>query len=140
MKEDLQPAILVDLDNTLSLIGDRNPYDPNEAGYDKLCHPVFRLIKKYEKDGYVVLIVADREDRFFEATDWWIQSHGVHCGGLVMRDNDDPQPEVSFKMRAYNQYIKNKFEVELVLDDDTKSCKMWRSLGLTCFQVANDDF
>ena len=36
--------------------------------------------------------------------------------------------------------IKDKYQVDYVLDDRNQVVEMWRSLGLTCLQVADGDF
>lgn len=135
-----QPAIIVDLDNTLALIGDRNPYDASDCGYDKLNHVVYRLMKKYEKEGYAIVLVSGRSHDSWEETAQWLNKHNINPAMIILRGITDKQPATSFKMRAYNEYIKGGYEVELALDDSEKICRMWRSLGLTAFQVDNGDF
>lgn len=41
----------------------------------------------------------------------------------------------------YDQNIRDKYEIEFVLDDRDQVVRMWQEeLGLTCFQVACGDF
>ena len=45
------------------------------------------------------------------------------------------------KIDMYNQFVKDKFDVEFVLDDRNQVVDMWRKeLNLKCFQVNYGDF
>lgn len=39
------------------------------------------------------------------------------------------------KKEIYEKYIKGKYNVMGVFDDRDRVVEMWRSIGLTCFQV-----
>lgn len=140
MHEEKLPAIIVDIDSTLALLGDRDPMMYEEAVYDELNHVVYRLMRKYEKDGYKIILLTGRPMKYAELTIDWLAKHAVHYDALIMREDKDKRKDIYLKHRAYNQYIKNKYEVELVLEDRTRVVKMWRSLGLTCFQVCEGDY
>jgi hypothetical protein len=40
----------------------------------------------------------------------------------------------------YDTFVKDNYKVLLVLDDRDQVVRMWRELGLTCFQVDYGDF
>lgn len=133
-------AIIVDLDSTLALLGDRSPYNYDECQYDQLNKVVYRLIMKYKLDGYHILIVTGRPMTHAEMTMEWLNKYHVPYDMLVMRPEGDKQPDTTLKLRAYNQYIKGRYDVEFVLEDRTRVVKMWRENGLICFQVCNGDY
>lgn len=133
-------ALIVDIDSTLALLGDRSPYNYEELGYDKLNGVVYRMVMKYKRDGYHILLVTGRPIEYAEETMAWLNMNHVPYDMLVMRPKGDKQQDSTLKHRAYNEYIKDKYEVELVLEDRTRVVKMWREIGLTCFQVCNGDY
>ena len=74
-------------------------------------------------------------------TEAWLRRHGI--AGWVelhMRPVGDYRRDDLVKRELYEALIANHYRVELVLDDRTRVVKMWRSLGLTCLQVAEGDF
>lgn len=133
-------AIIVDLDSTLCLLGDRSPYNYDEIPYDELNEIIYRLIVKYKRDNYYILIVTGRPHKYAPETIDWLDKHRVPFDMLVMRPDGDKQQDVTLKHRAYNEYIKGRYDVEFVLEDRTRVVKMWREIGLTCFQVCNGDY
>lgn len=133
-------AIIVDLDGTLADIGDRSPYNTDEVMYDKLNKVIYRLIMKYKRDGYHILVVTGRPIACSTDTIEWLNMNHVPFDMLVMRPEGDKQQDITLKHRAYNQYIKNEYDVEFVLEDRSRVVRMWRSIGLICFQVKDGDF
>lgn len=134
------PALIVDLDETLCLIGDRDPHDATELAYDELNHVIYRLIVKYRKDGYALIIITGRSIKYAEATQQWLAKYNVPYDLLIMRPEGDKQPDFTLKHRAYNEYIKDHYDVEFVLEDRTRVVKRWREIGLICFQVKDGDY
>jgi hypothetical protein len=59
---------------------------------------------------------------------------------LVMRKHEDNRPDNVVKLEIFNQLYRDEFNVKLVLDDRDQVVRMWRSLGLTCLQVAEGNF
>ena len=57
-----------------------------------------------------------------------------------MRKDKDFRPDNEAKKDLYEEYIKDKFEIEFVLDDRDRVVKMWRELGLRVLQVEEGDF
>ena len=57
-----------------------------------------------------------------------------------MRTLGDMRKDSIVKQELYEQNILGKFNVSFILDDRQQVVDMWRSLGLTVFQVAEGDF
>jgi hypothetical protein len=57
-----------------------------------------------------------------------------------MRPEGDYSPGDIMKQTLYNQYVKDKYFIEFVIDDSTKCVEMWRNLGLTCLQPNEGKF
>ena len=57
-----------------------------------------------------------------------------------MRATGDFRPDSVVKEEIYNNHIKDNYYVAGVFDDRDSVVKLWRDLGLTCFQVYYGDF
>lgn len=131
----LQDVIICDLDGTLCLFGDANPYDRNFSE-DVPNHPVQQVLDKVDK----IVFLSGRSSKYFDVTRKWLDKQGFKKHPLFMRDEGDNRKDAIIKRELYDQHIKEKYNVNFVLDDRNQVVDLWRSLGLTCFQVADGDF
>ena len=141
--ENRQKAIVCDLDGSLALLlGNRSPFDASHCDeLDKPNVPVVETVRLYYKEGYKILFVSGREDKFEQATRRFINKCLPEMPyELFMRKTKDFRGDEIIKEEIYINQIMDKYQVFLVLDDRSKVVSMHRSLGLTCFQVAEGDF
>lgn len=59
---------------------------------------------------------------------------------LFMRKNGDFRPDWEIKKEIYENEIKCQYEILGVFEDRTQVVQMWRSLGLTCYQVCEGNY
>ena len=59
---------------------------------------------------------------------------------LYLRADNDFRPDDITKRELYEQIVRDGFKPELVFDDRDQVVKMWRELGLQCYQVRAGDF
>ncbi len=60
---------------------------------------------------------------------------------LNMREAGDMRKDSIVKKELFDQHIRGKYNVRMVIDDRDQVVDMWRNeLGLTCLQVAEGDF
>ena len=57
-----------------------------------------------------------------------------------MRSTGDHRNDAIVKQELYEQEIAGKYNVDFCVDDRDRVVDLWRSLGLTCFQVAEGWF
>jgi len=135
-------AIIVDIDGTLAHRCDRQWFDYSKVDQDDLDVTVDGIVRAYAKMGYTILIVSGREgtEECRSKTLSWLDKHKVPYYDLMMRKQGDFRRDSIVKEEIYNNYIKDKFDVEFVLDDRKSVCEKWRELGLKCLQVAPGDF
>ena len=57
-----------------------------------------------------------------------------------MRKNGYNKKDSIVKKEIFDEYIKDKYYVEFILDDRNQVVDMWREMGLTCLQVAEGNF
>lgn len=137
----LPKALVCDLDGTLALISHRNPFDASRCEEDDLNVPVANILKNYASLGFKILLVSGREDQFKEPTLRFLEKHHVPFDDLIMRKTKDYRKDSIVKTEIYNEFIKDKYFVEFVLDDRDQVVDMWRKeLHLPCFQVYYGDF
>lgn len=138
---EVPPAIICDLDGTLALLGERSPYDASAADSDLPNEPVIRvLLASVAYEGAHVFLVSGREERYRKVAERWLQRHGIAYDGLFLRRNKDPRKDTVVKREIYDREIHGQYRVLFVLEDRDQVVAFWRSLGLTCLQVAEGDF
>jgi len=143
-KFDKPRVVICDLDGTLSLFEKedksskyyRNPYDASTCDNDMLNEAVKIVLDNFSN----VILLSGREEKYRAQTERFLDKHQVSRLKLLMRPTDDFRKDSVVKEELYNTYVKDKYYVLFVLDDRDQVVKMWRSLGLTCFQVAEGNF
>ena len=137
----LPKAIICDLDGTLALMNGRNPFDATNCDQDVLNEPVANILKNYKKLGYKILLVSGREDQYKAPTLRFLEMHGIAFDDLIMRKSHDSRKDSIIKTEIFNEFIKDKYFIEFVLDDRNQVVDTWRKdLKLPCFQVYYGDF
>lgn len=134
-------AVICDLDGTLAHMNGRGPYDwdrVDEDTKDDLIHRLIRLVQT-ELDVDVILL-SGRDEVCRAKTESWLYEHGVSYKHLFMRPAGDNRKDNVVKEEIYQNHIAGRFNVLFVLDDRDQVVRMWRDIGLTCFQVADGDF
>lgn len=135
-------AIIVDIDGTVALHGERNPYDTSRYDEDGPNEPVIEQVRLAADAGYVVLFTSGRSEEFFEVTAGWIARHVIagYPQELIMRKAGDVRNDAVVKLELFDQHIRDRFDVRWVLDDRNRVVEAWRSIGLSVMQVAPGDF
>jgi hypothetical protein len=136
----LPPAVICDLDGTLALIHGRSPYDAARCERDELNTVVAGILRALVEPRPAVLLVSGREERYREQTVRWLTRHNIEYNELHMRPTGDYRKDTVIKREIFEREIRHRYRIEFVLDDRNQVVEMWRSLGLTCLQVAEGDF
>lgn len=165
--ESLPAAILCDLDGTLAIINDRSPYDATDCDLkDKPNWPVIRTVLAMHARGYKIVFMSGRDEKYRPETVRFIKKYcvrqnkeNVFFNGkpvavnepigfeLHMRGETNPDPskadmrkDAVIKQELFDRFVRGKYYVDFVLDDRNQVVDFWRSIGLTCFQVAQGAF
>ena len=140
-------TIIIDIDDTLSLAGERfklatKPngkidwniaHDVELVKNDKPNEPMIDLAKRYKKDGFKIVIITGRPDSIREVTEEWLKKYDVGYDALYMRTEKEHYIKASvFKKKIYQIYCEN---VLCAYDDDEEIIQMWNSLGIPAFKV-----
>ena len=154
-------TIIFDLDGTLAIIekrrllagsltGDKPVkskmdwdvfFDPDNIKLDEPNIPVIKMAQLFAEDGFKIVIFSGRNDRSFLTTKSWLTRNRVPFHKLVMRPHKTMNfiPDEVLKKDMLDKHI-DIDDIFMVVDDRQKVVDMWRSLGLTVFQVAPGDF
>jgi len=137
----LPNAILVDIDGTVALTGDRSPYDMTRVGLDLPNHVVINAIRAMHHAGHTIVYCSGRTDDAREATADWLAEHvGLPYAALHMRKTGDTRKDSVVKREIFDADVRHRWNVIAVFDDRNQVVRMWRDLGLTVFQVADGNF
>jgi len=137
----LPKAVLCDLDGTLALMRDRNPYDATHCDEDDLNEPVASVLRNFYNNGFQILLISGREDRFYQPTVRFLEKHTISYYQLWMRKTGDLRKDAIIKREIFDAEIADRYFIEFVLDDRNQVVEMWRKeLQLPCFQVNYGNF
>jgi hypothetical protein len=145
--EDAPWCVLADLDGTLALMGDRSPYDESGVGNDTPNRDVVYVLRALIETGLDVVFMSGRTEGCRASTEEWLQRNVLiydmfRLGSaiLLMRPVGDNRPDHVVKLELFDKHVRDHYDVRVVLDDRNQVVRLWRSLGLTCLQVADGDF
>jgi hypothetical protein len=135
-------VLLVDLDGTLCLRGGRSPYDETRVFQDIVNEPVRRIIYAVvASTGCRIIFTSGRSEKCREGTEAWLAEHfALKYEALLMRPAGDGRRDWQVKYEMFNDRIRAYYTVVGAFDDRNQVVRMWRSIGLTVFQVADGAF
>jgi predicted kinase len=133
-------TLLVDIDGTLAHMTGRGAHDYHRVYEDELDFVVASIVQRYKDDGYTIVILSGRNDGCKDVTEQWLQDKKVPYDLLLMRKEGDFRQDAIVKQEIFDAYVRDKFDIEFVLDDRNQVVKMWRDNGLKVLQVADGDF
>lgn len=147
--------VIADLDGTIALIDhrrhwldkDQHPEMSSDERWrrffadcvnDEPNWPVIHALYGLYKIGHEIHIFSGRSDEVRTDTMVWLEKYEIGCNLLKMRAAGDFTPDEVLKREWLSEY--DKSQILCVFDDRDKVVAMWRTEGLTCFQVAPGDF
>jgi len=135
-----KPAIIVDLDGTLSIRApSRDPYDHSYCQEDDVSVPVREVVRRFATD-HAIICITGRSNKFRRQTEQFLFWHGVPYTDLIMRPERDRRKDDIVKEFLYRFAVEPEYRVTFVLDDRISVVAMWRRIGLICFQVAEGNY
>lgn len=146
--DSLPYCVIFDIDGTLAHITDRSPYDGKSCWSDEvnesiklLNHMVGWYNKKYmSQHKWDIVLFSGRSGESEPETRKWLEDKNIDFQELHMRKPGDFRKDSIVKEEMFNEFIRDKYNVVFIVDDRKQVVDMWRSLGLTCLQVAPGEF
>lgn len=132
----------------------RSPFEWKRVGEDRL-DPVIAnvvtdlhvgmLLNEGDPDGSgdmrpQVIVMSGRDEACRAETEQWLVDNGIQYDHLFMRPEGDMRKDSIVKAELFDEHIRDNFDVKFVLDDRQQVVDMWRSMGITCLQVAEGNF
>lgn len=141
----LPSCYIFDIDGTLAKMDGRSPYDWSKVHTDLANEPIQRIMVNIAaNDAAEIFLVSGRDESCRDLTEEWMAFFGFKKGeeynNLFMRSAGDMRKDVLIKQEIYEREFKGKRNIICVFDDRDQVVKFWRSLGITCLQVAEGDF
>jgi predicted kinase len=162
---DLPTAIMVDLDGTLAIIGDRSPYDATDCDEKDLPNwPVIKTVLAMHAQGVKIIFMSGRDVKYRPETVRFIEkycripanwafskenddrpkdipiSYELHMRGELDLTKVDQRKDSIIKEELFDAHVRGKYNVLYVVDDRNQVVRKWREMGLTVFQCAEGDF
>lgn len=132
----LMPAVICDLDGTLALnTGHRSFYDATTCDQDGINRSVLEVIRAMHVRFVQIIYLSGREDKYRQPTQVFLDKYLCPPGLLYMRATDDKRKDCIVKGELFDAHVRGKYNVLFCLDDRDQVVKMWRDLGLACWQV-----
>jgi phosphoglycolate phosphatase-like HAD superfamily hydrolase len=150
---EMKKIVIFDLDGTIALIDHRRHFvekkgpkasDEDWRNFFAACvddqpnQPVIEILRALRAQGYYIVILSGRSDEVGSETKVWLKANDVPYDELHMRPEGNYEPDQKWKARFISRFEQSK--ILCVFDDRDKVVDMWRSKGITCFQVAPGDF
>lgn len=138
----LPSAVLVDIDGTVALMQGRSPYDGELVHTDIPNPAIVRLVADLRAGGERIVFCSGRDAEYRDVTMRWLLENDVAepDDPLLMRPAGDTRKDSIIKRELFEEHVRHAYAVRFVLDDRNQVVRMWRSLGLTCLQVADGAF
>ena len=157
---DMKKKVIFDLDGTLADITQRRVlatdantgkmdwdvlFDSKNIGLDQPNIPVIKMAQMLKSQGFDIIIFSGRSKSTKTATKFWLDQHDVPFDLLKMRPTDKHWHFMkdSDLKEFWLDDIFPGLEINdifAVFDDRQQVVDMWRSRGLTVFQVADGNF
>ena len=136
MEDNFPKAIICDLDGTLALLTDREPFEWDQVLHDKVNEPIKEMLNLFHRNGYQILLVSGRDTSAEKLTQDWLKGNTIKYDKLFLRPIDDNQSNSNFKRDLFRQKIIKDYHVKFVIEDMRDVTDMYRTeFGLTVFQV-----
>jgi hypothetical protein len=135
----LPKAVIFDVDGTLAIKSDRSPYDWDRVSEDSLNLPVDQALWNYQQAGYRIVVLTGRDGVCENQTKDWLEKNNIRYDYFGIRKTGDTRKDSVIKKELFDDVIKYYY-VTAVYDDRDQVVKMWREMGIPCFQVDYGDF
>ena len=135
--EKLPLAVIVDVDGTIALTGDRSIFDYSKVDIDIPRIDVIRIIKSLKEQNIKIIIFSGRKLEAKEKTIQWLKNNLIPFDEIYLRNEEESNNNCSdtvAKYRMFNQ-IRDKYNFIGTFDDRPKVTRLYQELGLTTFFV-----
>lgn len=136
---------IADAEHRMHYIKGERSKDKNWPAFYRECindepiQPTAELCRILHDEHYIVLFTG-RDSKYRELTMAWLEEHYIPYDDLFMRPEGDNRQDAIVKQELFEQSGILPEQVEGVFEDRSRVVKMWRDLGLICYQVCEGDY
>jgi phosphoglycolate phosphatase-like HAD superfamily hydrolase len=138
-------AVIFDMDGTLvDVSGIRHHiFTPGQKNFDAFhndavnCPPhewVKWQAESYDSDGYHIIQVTARSEKYRPSTSWWLAENQVPSHALYMRPDKDYRPDTEVKREIIDRILK-RYTIVHAFDDNPAIVKLWGEYAIPCTVV-----
>lgn len=103
---------------------------------DEVRKDVRELVRSAVINGHEIILVSARPDTYRKETIEWLDRNlGIDYSALIMRKATDKRPDTEVKQEIFDTYFKDKYPIEVVIDDRPSVIRMWRANNLNVVDV-----
>ncbi len=135
----LPRAIVVDVDGTLALMGNRSPFNWKQVLLDVINAPVKEAVMAMHRQDHQIIICTGRSSEAAEDTKKWLLLQEIPFSGFYIRQPSDSRPDFVVKQEMWHDIVKHHY-VTAMFDDRDQVVLHARRCGFTVFQVAEGRF
>lgn len=140
----MKKAVIFDIDGVLAKKSpERNYREYDKVHLDSPIESGFDTLYAYANlTDHKIFFITGRKELCRKATVEFLEKHSPSLElvdyKLLMRENSDHRKAPILKKELYEQFIKDKYDVLEAYDDDPDICEMWRSVGITAFEIKRE--
>ena len=142
IQDETKPKSLIcDLDGSLATIGNRSPFVASQCDLtDTAKEHIAEIVRLHYNAGYKVIFCSGRMESDRAPTMRFIEKCLPNMPYvLFLRKNEDFRKDHIIKEEIFNEHIKGKYWVTLIIDDRASVCRQWHSMGLNLVRVGDPD-
>lgn len=118
----------------------RGPFDWKKVGLDDVDETIAGIVNRLNDVDLVAIVMSGRDESCRDATEAWLLKHGIVYDKLFMRPEKDMRKDNIIKSELFDDYVRDNYDVQFVLDDRNQVVDMWRAMGIKTLQVAPGNF
>lgn len=137
-------AMIFDMDGTLVDVSSLRDYvTGKKKDFDSFhrlsvdCPPIHwvaNLAQSFHNEGYAIIQVTARSEKYRPHTSWWIAQHRIPSHALYMRPDLDYRPDYEVKREIVDR-IRQRYDVVHAFDDNPSIVKLWGEYAIPCTVV-----
>lgn len=140
-----QPVVVVDIDGVLADCKHRLQYILKDCKhkdweafdrltpYDTPIKPTIKIVNLLREDGHTIILLTGRGERVREATETWLEYHGVRYDRLLMRSEGDRRPAWTVKMQKLHRENLGPHNVFCIFEDEPETVRRMRERGFLVY-------
>lgn len=135
-------CIICDIDGTIAEMKGRGPFEWHRVGEDLPKYSVINTVRGlYYNGNHPLIFFSGRDSVCRKETNQWLNTYFFDIPfELYMRPEGDSRKDSIIKKELFDNVVRGRYGVECVFDDRDQVVKLWRDMGLQCFQVNYGDF